>query len=158
MFSFSAGWHLGTDQAWFSTTPCPLSIHLRWCHFAWVQTTACSPGSSQPSLPLLQSHLHSSLLPKQLPASHCSWLRHSHKPLLPALSCSVLPFLPAPKCIALKSLHRAGGGKRAGCRQGTRLPVLATQALAGTALRASSTRWSQRLNEINKAGSQPLLR
>lgn len=80
MFSFSAGWHLGTGQAWFSTTPCPLSIHLRWCHFAWVQTTARGPGSSQPSLPLLQSYLHSSLLPKQLHTSHCSWLRHSHKP------------------------------------------------------------------------------
>lgn len=113
----------------------------------------------QPALPPAPSIPSSQLpFPKQLPASHCSWLRHSHKPLLPALSCSVLPFLPAPKCIALKSLHRAGGGKRAGCRQGTRLPVLATQALAGTALRASSTRWSQRLNEINKAGSQPLLR
>lgn len=96
--------------------------------------------------------------PLLLPTSQLQTPSERAAILLPALSCSVLPFLPAPKCIALKSLHRAGGGKRAGCRQGTRLPVLAAQALAVTALRASSTRLSQRLNEINKAGSQPLLR
>lgn len=120
----------------------------------------------QPALPPTPS-IPSSQLPSPLTAARQPLLLATSLPqtpseraaiLLPALSCSALPFLPAPKCIALKSLHRAGGGKRAGCRQGTRLPVLAAQALAGTALRASSTRWSQRLNEINKAGSQPLLR
>lgn len=43
---------------------------------------------------------------------------------------------------------------RGGGRQGTRLPVLTTQAFPVTAIRASSRHLSQQLNEINKAVSQ----
>lgn len=127
-----------------------------------VALTAASPPALPPTPSILSSQLPSPQTAARQPLLLATSLPQTPSEraaiLLPALSCSALPFLPAPKCIALKSLHRAGGGKRAGCRQGTRLPVLAAQALAGTALRASSTRWSQRLNEINKAGSQPLLR
>lgn len=57
-----------------SFTVVPLCLGANHGPWPWQQPALL------PSLPLLQSYLHSSLLPKQLHTSHCSWLRHSHKP------------------------------------------------------------------------------
>lgn len=141
----------GTTRLDPPPSPAPLPIHLRWCHFAPAQTTA--PAASRHSASLhhrVTTPFPDSCTPITAISVAATDPKRRAAILLPALHSSVFPFLLAPKWHRSQNPRRYQGRRR----QGTRLPVLTTQAFPVTAIRASSRHLSQQLNEINKAVSQ----
>jgi len=94
--------------------------------FSCTLTTPFLPDSRTP-IPVI-------LATSQLQSPSKDWL--AYRPPSTVQSFPSPPYTQI--ALILKSLHRAGVGKRAGGRQGTRPPVLATQAIAVAALLASS--------------------